>query len=220
MLGGEALDGEREDLLRILLSVAARLFLQIPHQRRRLAPRLVLEAPQQLLLRFHSGETRDLFQPGSRLMIPLGELALARPRRLMPPLELPLPVLQRARPMIERLLAALDAPAPLGYLLLPRFAGLQQLRLGGEHHALARFFKQPLALGRGGAGQRLRRPPPDVAPRHVEIRPGGDPTADDARDDCRQIRHMVNYLQHRSAHRSEAKGCSVTAATQVSTDGA
>src|SRR5205823_12660615 len=62
--------------------------------------------------------------------------------------------------------------------------------------------------------------PPDVAPRHVEIRPGGDPTADDARDDCRQIRHMVNYLQHRSAHRSEAKGCSVTAATQVSTDGA
>src|SRR5437773_1495320 len=57
VLGGEALDGEREDLLRILLSVAARLFLQIPHQRRRLAPRLVLEAPQQLLLRFHSGET-------------------------------------------------------------------------------------------------------------------------------------------------------------------
>ena len=153
-------------------------------------------------------------------MIPLGELPLTRPRRLMPPLELPLPVLQRARPMIERLLAALDAPAPLGYLLLPRFAGLQQLRLGGEHQALARFFQQPLALGRGGASQGLRRAPPDVAPHHVEIRPGGDPTADDARDDCRQIRHMVNYLQHRSAHRSEAKGCSVTAATQVSTDGA
>src|SRR2546428_9006347 len=119
VLGGDALDRDGEDLLRLAVGVLLRLLLEIPRERRGFAAGLILEPAQQLLLRLLRGEAGDLLEAGPRL-------GLLRPQRPLAVVQglLPAPQLAglrlEARQLLRGLvLASLDLAPPPPHLLIP-----------------------------------------------------------------------------------------------------
>src|SRR3989449_1425822 len=203
VLGGETLDREGEDLLRLFAGVPLRLLLQVTGEGRGLAARLVLEPAQQLLLRLLRGESGDPFEPGARLQLRGREGALPLFQHATPALEPAVALLQRRHALFQTLLAPVDLTPPPGHLFVPGLARAEQLFLRGQHHPLARLLQQPRALHRRGARRRLGRPALHPTANDIEGRPGGCSPTEEARDERHPVR-LTLYLHHRSEeHTSE-----------------
>src|SRR3989442_1290314 len=189
VLGGDALDGDGEDLLRLAVGVLLRLLLQVARQSRRFAPRLVLEPAQQLLLRLLRSEPGDLLETGTSLGLLRPHGALSLTARLLPAPDLLSLPLEAGELLVQLVLASLDlAPAP-PYFLVPRLARLHQFFFGGEDHPLTRVLEQALGLSSRGSGCGDGGPALDAPAPPRESLSRGDPAAKDGCNDCPPVRH-------------------------------
>src|SRR4029077_7122992 len=137
-LGREPLDGQGENLLGLLVRSLARLLLQVAREGRGLVARLVLQPPEQLLLRFLCRETCDLLEPRAGVELRRGQRPLALAEGPRPTVEGSVPLVQAALPLLQRLLTALAVPAPARGILFERLARPDQLLLRRQDHTLTR----------------------------------------------------------------------------------
>src|SRR3989454_11545595 len=112
VLGGDALDRDGEDLLRLAVGVLLRLLLEIPRERRGFAAGLILEPAQQLLLRLLRGEAGDLLETGPRLGLLRPQPPLAGVPGLLPAPPPPGPRLQAPPPPPRPVPPPLGLPPP------------------------------------------------------------------------------------------------------------
>ena len=123
LLGGDALDGERDDLLRFAVGVLPGLLRDIAHQGRGFVTPLVLQAADDLLLGFLRSQARDLFETRADLLRALVEAARALLELLLGLAQLPL--------------ALVDAGELLVEAFVEVFADRHQLFFGREDETLA-----------------------------------------------------------------------------------
>src|SRR5437588_6186382 len=123
LLGGDALDRERDDLFRLAIGVLLRLFRDVADERRGFVPRLVLEAGHDLELGFLCGQSGDLLEARADLLLPFVETARAILKLLLGPAQL--------------LLAPVDAGELLVEALVEVLADRHELFFGREDEAVA-----------------------------------------------------------------------------------
>src|SRR5438876_571439 len=196
--GREPLNGQGEGFLCFLVRSLAGLLLQVAREGRGLVPGFVLQAAQQLLLRFLCREAGDLLEPRARFELDGRERTLALREGTPATVERPLPLVQAALPLLQRLLTPLAFPPPAREILLKRLARLDKFFLGRQHHALTCIREQPLAFRRRRPGGRFRDPSLHPPSRCIERQPRGHATSREGRENCQPVRHRI-YLQHHSA---------------------
>ncbi len=171
MLGGDPLDGEGDDLLRLALGVAARRLADLANPVGGVGLRLLFHAADQFalgVLRRHAGQ---LLEPAPLVGDQLLEFALAIDHGLLAAAEVAHPAAEVLVALIERVelavelgLPLLDAPlfafhlfAAAAGLELERLAELDQLFLARDDGALAQVFRFTLGVVHHALGHFLRR---------------------------------------------------------------
>src|SRR3954469_8187434 len=175
VLGGDALNGEGDDLLRLPFSVAACRLANLAHAIRRIGLRFLLHATHELGLRVLGGHTchlleaAPLFGDESReLLFALHNCLLASAELARSAAELSVSLLEDIGLAIENILALGDPSfLPLYFLAAAAHLGLEllaqpdQLLLSGNDRALSQVLSFALALRddplRGLLCRRLRR---------------------------------------------------------------
>ncbi|CAA9355046.1 MAG: hypothetical protein AVDCRST_MAG11-3763 [uncultured Gemmatimonadaceae bacterium] len=190
MLGGDTLDGQRDDLLRLPLRVAAGRLADLPDPVRRGGLGFLLHSLHELglgVLRAHPGQ---LLQPaagvqdrlvelellvGDELLLAT-ELARATAELLVTLLQLVEPAVDARVALLHTTLLPLHLVAPPAGLLLPRLAQFDELFLSRQDRALAQGIGFPLGLADDAAGRvlgrRVRRSQPPLlllAPRQAPL---------------------------------------------------
>ena len=171
VLGGDALGRHGDDAARLPVGTLPRLFLDVARQGLGRAARLVFHPLQQLLPGIGGRQAGDLLElrlllrrKPRRLLLPAGNLLVARVELLDPLAQFLLLGVELRLAPLERLVALLD-PAlqppdllpPAQQLLLQRLANLHRLHLGSEHGLGAGAFHALRGVGPDarGLGARL-----------------------------------------------------------------
>src|SRR5207245_1345940 len=130
LVGGDALDREGDDLLRLPIGILFRLLGDVAHERRRLVARFALESSDELGLGVLGGQARDLLEACPNVLLALRQRAGA--------------LLQLLLELAQLLLAAVDAGDLLVEAMVEVFADRHELFFGGQDDPLARLGRAAL----------------------------------------------------------------------------
>jgi len=165
-VGGDALDGERDDLLRLALGISPRRLANLAQRVGGVGVGLLLEPANQLRLRVLGGHAGHLLEAAALLAQQTFQLLLSRLHHLLAApkvagatadvavalLDGIGAALQGALALADPTLLRLDAASPVAELLLCRLSQLDQLFLAGKHGGLAERLGLTLGVLDGALG--------------------------------------------------------------------